>query len=59
MKKGKKPAKKAAKKAAKKKVSKKKKVEAVPAAYGSVTPYLVCKGAAGAIDFYKRAFGAK
>jgi PhnB protein len=56
--------------ASKKKVSKKKsrkraksaakkKVLPIPAGYHTVTPYLVCRGAAGAIDFYKRAFGAK
>jgi PhnB protein len=32
--------------------------KAIPEGYHSVTPYLVCKGAAQAIDFYKRAFGA-
>jgi uncharacterized glyoxalase superfamily protein PhnB len=37
----------------------KKKVQPVPAGYHTVTPYLVCRGAANAIDFYKRAFGAK
>lgn len=30
----------------------------IPAGYHSVTPYLIVKGAAGAIDFYKKAFGA-
>jgi PhnB protein len=30
-----------------------------PEGYHSVTPYLVCDGAAKAIDFYARAFGAK
>lgn len=30
----------------------------VPAGYHSVTPYLIVRGAADAIDFYKRAFGA-
>jgi PhnB protein len=30
----------------------------IPAGYHSVTPYLVIAGAAKAIDFYKRAFGA-
>jgi uncharacterized glyoxalase superfamily protein PhnB len=30
----------------------------VPAAYGSITPQLTVRGAAEAIDFYKRAFGA-
>jgi PhnB protein len=37
----------------------KKKAQPIPAGYHTVTPYLVCRGAAGAIDFYKRAFGAK
>ena len=30
----------------------------IPEGYHSVTPYLVVEGAAKAIDFYKRAFGA-
>lgn len=30
----------------------------IPEGYHSVTPYLIVKGAAAAIDFYKRAFGA-
>lgn len=30
----------------------------VPDGYHTVTPYLICKGAAKAIDFYKEAFGA-
>jgi PhnB protein len=57
------------KKASRKKVSKKKsgkrartaakKAQPIPAGYHTVTPYLVCRGAAGAIEFYKRAFGAK
>jgi PhnB protein len=33
-------------------------VKPVPDGYHTVTPYLVVKGAASAIDFYKRAFGA-
>jgi PhnB protein len=33
-------------------------VKPIPAGYHSVTPYLVIKGAASALDFYKRAFGA-
>lgn len=33
--------------------------QSVPAGYHTVTPYLICKDAAGAIDFYKRAFGAE
>jgi uncharacterized glyoxalase superfamily protein PhnB len=57
------------KKAARKKVSKKKrsngsakqkrKVSPVPAGYHTATPYLVCRRAGNAIDFYKSAFGAK
>lgn len=31
----------------------------IPQGYHSVTPYLIIQGAAGAIDFYKRAFGAQ
>jgi len=34
------------------------KVKPVPEGYHNVTPYLAVKGAAGAIDFYKRALGA-
>src|ERR1700716_2387136 len=30
----------------------------IPDGYHSVTPYLIIKGAAEAIDFYKQAFGA-
>src|SRR5439155_6298582 len=30
----------------------------VPDGYSSVTPYLICKDAARALDFYKKAFGA-
>jgi len=60
MAKKKKPAKKAApKKKTMKKAAAKKKVMAVPAGYHTVTPYLVCRNAAAAIDFYKKAFGAK
>jgi PhnB protein len=33
-------------------------VKAVPEGYHTVTPYLICKGAAAAIDFYKKVFGA-
>ena len=33
-------------------------VSPIPAGYHSVTPYLVVKGAAQAIEFYKAAFGA-
>jgi PhnB protein len=34
-------------------------VKPIPEGYHSVTPYLIISGAAAAIDFYKRAFGAK
>ena len=34
-------------------------VKAIPDGYYSLTPYLVCKGAAKAIDFYTKAFGAE
>jgi PhnB protein len=33
-------------------------VKPIPEGYQSVTPYLVIKGAAAAIDYYKKAFGA-
>ena len=33
--------------------------KAIPEGYHSITPYLVVKDAAQAIDFYKRAFGAQ
>lgn len=33
-------------------------VRAIPEGYHSVTPYLIVKGAAQAIEFYKQAFGA-
>jgi uncharacterized glyoxalase superfamily protein PhnB len=35
------------------------KVAAIPRGYHSVTPHLTVRGAADAIDFYKRAFGAR
>jgi uncharacterized glyoxalase superfamily protein PhnB len=35
------------------------KVEAIPKAYGAVTPALVIRDCSRAIDFYQRAFGAK
>lgn len=35
------------------------KARAIPKGYHAVTPYLSVKGAAGAIAFYKKAFGAK
>jgi PhnB protein len=34
-------------------------VKPVPEGYGTLTPYLIAKNAARAIDFYTRAFGAK
>jgi len=33
-------------------------VQAIPAGYRSVTPYLTIKGAAQALEFYRKAFGA-
>jgi PhnB protein len=33
-------------------------VKATPDGYHAVTPYLVVKGAAGALDYYRRVFGA-
>jgi PhnB protein len=36
-----------------------KKVQPIPAGYSAVTPYLAVRGAAQAIEFYKKAFGAK
>ena len=36
-----------------------KKVAPIPKGYHSVTPYLCIRGAAQALDFYKKAFGAK
>ena len=49
----------AAKKAPVKKAAAKKAVRPIPAGYHAVTPYLSIRGAAQAIDFYKKAFGAK
>lgn len=34
-------------------------VKPVPEGYHNVTPYLIVDGAAGAIEFYKKAFGAQ
>jgi PhnB protein len=34
-------------------------VKAIPDGYYSLTPYLVCKGAAKAIEFYAKVFGAQ
>lgn len=39
--------------------AKARKVTAIPKGYHSVTPYLSVKGAAAAIEFYKKVFGAK
>jgi PhnB protein len=36
-----------------------KKVPAIPAGYEGVTPYLTVRGAQQALDFYRRAFGAR
>jgi PhnB protein len=33
-------------------------VKPIPEGYHSVTPYLIVKGAAKAIDYYKKVFGA-
>jgi PhnB protein len=50
----------AQKPALRKPVSKKPaKVKPIPDGYHSATPYLIIDGAARAIDYYKRAFGAK
>jgi PhnB protein len=48
-----------AKKRPVRKARKARKVHFIPKGYHAVTPYLACKGAAQAIDFYKHAFGAK
>jgi PhnB protein len=34
-------------------------VKPIPEGYHTATPYLIAKGAASAIEFYKKAFGAK
>ena len=46
-------------KAEKKKKTAKPKVSTIPKGYHSVTPVLIVKGAEQAIEFYKKAFGAK
>jgi PhnB protein len=33
-------------------------VKAIPEGYHTATPYMICNGAADAIEFYKKAFGA-
>jgi uncharacterized glyoxalase superfamily protein PhnB len=60
-----KPARKSAAKSAKsqpKKAAKSKKsanrVKSIPVGFSSVTPHLICANAAGAIEFYQKAFGA-
>src|SRR5688572_24115342 len=45
-------------KRAKSPAKKAKKVQPIPAGYHAVTPYLSVRGAAEAIEFYKKAFGA-
>lgn len=35
------------------------KVKPIPDGYEGITPYLICKNAEAAIEFYKRAFGAE
>jgi len=50
---------KAVRKAPAKRAAAQKKVQPIPAGYHSVTPYLSIHGAADAIEFYKKAFGAK
>ena len=50
---------KAVRKTPAKKATAKKRVQPIPAGYHSVTPYLAVKGAAEALEFYRRAFGAK
>jgi PhnB protein len=42
-----------------KKAAPKTKVSFQPKGYNSVTAYLSCRGAAAAIDFYRKAFGAR
>ena len=47
------------KKTSKKRVSKSRKFDPVPKEFHTVTPYLAINGAAEAIEWYKKAFGAK
>ena len=49
----------AVKKPVKKTVKKSKKVSAIAVGYHSITPYLIVRDASSAIEFYKKAFGAK
>ncbi len=46
------------KKVAQKPAASRKKVAPIPAGYHAVTPYLSIRGAAAALEFYKKAFGA-
>jgi len=50
---------KAMRKAPARKAAAKKRVQPIPTGYHSITPYLSIKGAAEALEFYKKAFGAK
>lgn len=54
-----KPSKRKAAKAKSRPRTKTHKVTPIPKGYHSVTPYLSVRGAAAAIEFYKKAFGAK
>ena len=46
-------------KKAKRSKGKAKRVQPIPAGYQEVTPYLSIRGAAEAMEFYKKAFGAR
>ena len=54
-----KPARKTARPAAARRASRPKRAQAVPAAYGSLTPHLIVSPAADAVAFYGKAFGAR
>jgi PhnB protein len=54
-----KAARKPARAAAARKASRPKRAQAVPAAYGSLTPHLIVSPAADAVAFYVKAFGAR
>jgi PhnB protein len=54
-----KPARKTARAAAARRASRPKRAQAVPAAYGSLTPHLIVSPAADAVAFYGKAFGAR
>jgi uncharacterized glyoxalase superfamily protein PhnB len=51
--------KRSARKPAKKSAKSARRVQPIPAGYHTVTPYIVCRDASSAIEFYKRAFGAR